>query len=230
VRTSRRWRARLLIAVVVLSAAVLSSSAGAHQGNPNFRSVIRAVSPSVPGLQVRVLGFDQDFELENRTGRTVVVYGYRGEPYLRLLADGTVQTNRRSPAVYLNEDRFGTEAVPASADPKAPPVWRTVDRTGRYVWHDHRMHWMSRSVPPQVHDRAKRTKIFDYTVPLTVGGERGEISGTLTWVGEGSGGFPIAAVLSLVLVALVAVGLVVLVRRRRAAGEPADDRPAREAW
>lgn len=226
-RTSRAWRAALLAAVSVLLAAVAASPAGAHQGNPNFRSEIRAVSPSVPGLEVRVLGFDQDFELENRTGRTVVVYGYRGEPYLRLLPDGTVQTNRRSPAVYLNEDRFGTTTVPASADPKAPPQWRTVDRTGRYVWHDHRMHWMSRSLPPQVHDRARRTKIFDYSVPLTVGDERGKIAGTLVWVGEGSGGFPIAAVVSLVLVSLAAVGLVVLVRRRRAGG---DDAPSREAW
>jgi hypothetical protein len=229
VRSSRSWRAAVLAAGL---SAVVVSPAGAHQGNPNFRSEIRAVSPSVPGLEVRVLGFDQDFELENRTGRTVVVYGYKGEPYLRLLADGTVQTNRRSPAVYLNEDRFATTAVPASADPKAAPVWRTVDRTGRYVWHDHRMHWMSRSVPPQVHDQAKRTKVFDYTVPLAVGDERGKIAGALVWVGEGSGGFPVAAVVSIVVVALVAVALVVLVRRRRAADDdaPDDGGPAREAW
>ena len=225
-RTSRAWRAALPAAVWVLSAAIVPA-AGAHQGNPNFRSVIRAVSPSVSGLQVRVLGFDQDFELENRTGRTVVVYGYKGEPYLRLLADGTVQTNQRSPAVYLNEDRYATASVPASADPAAAPVWRTVDRTGRYVWHDHRMHWMSRSVPPQVHDRAKRTKVFDYSVPLAVGGARGRIAGTLFWVGGGSGRFPVAAVVSLVAVALAAAAIVALVRRRRAAG---DDAREREAW
>ncbi|HEX5146653.1 MAG TPA: hypothetical protein VFV85_06495 [Conexibacter sp.] len=215
----------------VLSAAV-AASADAHQGNPNFRSEIRAVSPQVPGLQVRVLGFDEDFELTNRTGRTVVVYGYAKEPYVRLLPDGTVQTNQRSPAVYLNEDRYATTPVPPSAKPSDPPQWRTVDKTSRYVWHDHRMHWMSRTTPPAVKDKDKRTKIFDYAVPLSVGAQRGQIAGTLMWVGPTSHGFPVAAIVSLVVVLLLAVALVLLVRRRRADAQPAgaERPPDREAW
>lgn len=225
-RTSRLRRATVLAAV--LSAAVVTPT-GAHQGNPSFRSVIRAVSPHVPGLQVRVLGFDDRLELTNRTGRTVVVYGYDGEPYARVLASGAVQVNVRSPAVYLNDDRFGEAEVPASARPGAAPAWRTLDKTLRFAWHDHRIHWMARSLPPQVHDQAQRTKILDYRVPLRVGSERGQIAGTLLWVGSPSSGFPLAAVVSLVIGASLAILAVVLVRRRRAHGEE-PSQPGGEAW
>jgi hypothetical protein len=229
-RPSRVWWAVSLAAVPLAMSAV---PAGAHQGNPNFRSVIRSVSPGVPGLQVQVLGFDNELQLTNRTGRAVVVYGYDGEPYARVLADGTVEENVRSPAVYLNEDRFGTTPVPASAKPSLPPKWRTLDKTGRFVWHDHRMHWMARTTPPNVHDTSKRTKVFDYRIPLRVGAGRGAVGGTLYWVGSPSG-FPVAAIVSLVVVVLLAVALVVVVRRRRDSGArpvgDAESPPAREAW
>jgi hypothetical protein len=230
VRLSRVWRA---VSPAVVLLAMSAVPAGAHQGNPDFRSVVRSVTPSVPGLQVQVLGFDSELQLTNRTGRAVVIYGYDGEPYARVLTDGTVQTNVRSPAVYLNEDRFGTTPVPASAKPSLPPQWRTLDRTGRFVWHDHRMHWMAHTTPPIVHDTSKKTKVFDYTIPLQVGAGRGAVGGTLYWVGSASG-FPVAAIVSLVVVVLLAVGLVVVVRRRRGGGaRPAGgdgSPPAKEAW
>ena len=55
-------------------------------------------------------------------------------------------------------------------------------------------------------------------MPLLVAGAPGAIDGTLTWVGEPGAGssFPTAAVVSLVVLVLLAVGAVVLVRRRRA--------------
>ncbi len=229
-RPSRMRRAAALAAMLLASAAV---PAAAHQGNPNFRSVIRTVTPSTPGLQVQVLGFDNEMQLTNRTGRAVTIFGYNSEPYARVLADGTVQENLRSPAVYLNEDRYGTTPVPPSAKPSLPPQWRTLDKTGRFVWHDHRMHWMAQTTPPIVHDTSRRTKVFDYAIPLRVGAGHGVVDGTLYWIGSPSG-FPVAAIVSLVVVVLLAVGLVVAVRRRRdRGGRPTvGDRSetAREAW
>ncbi len=76
------------------------------------------------------------------------------EPYARVLANGTVQLNERSPAVYLNTTFYGNVTVPASADPADPPEWVTVYRSGRFQWHDHRIHWTSTALPPQVKDKS----------------------------------------------------------------------------
>src|SRR3954454_12828369 len=194
---------RRSLAVVALTALPApGATADAHQGNPNFSSTIRGVTPRVAGLHVQVLNGDDRLELLNTTGRTVVVDGYSGEPYARIAADGTVQINRNSPAYYLNDDRFGAVTVPDSADAKATPRWQAVDKTGRFQWHDHRIHWMSKVLPVQVKDKSKRTKVFDWTVPVRIDGQGGRIAGTLTWVPKPGGGPPttaIAAMAALVL-------------------------------
>jgi hypothetical protein len=200
-------------------------AAAAHEGNPNFRSEIDRVTPEAEGLTVDVLNFDDSMRLTNRTGEDLLIEGYDHEPYARILADGTVEVNQNSPATYLNDDRYAESEVPASVDPDAPPEWREQDGSATFTWHDHRMHWMSTSLPPQVEDESAETKIFDYAIPIELGGEPGAIQGTLTWVGEDSG-FPIAPFIALGAVAVVAGIAVVVVRRRR----PAEPKERREAW
>ena len=141
---SRYLRALVLAAAM---AAVWAVPAGAHQGNPNYRSVIDRVSPTVPGVKLQVLGFDSQFQLTNRSNQTVTVFGYDGEPYARILANGTVEQNHLSPATYINVSDFATVAPPKFTNPKAPPQWRVVDKTGSFIWHDHRMHWMGANLP-----------------------------------------------------------------------------------
>jgi hypothetical protein len=206
---------------------VAAPAALAHEGNPNYRSEVRAIAPALPGLEAQVQNHDDRIEVVYEGDRPLVVEGYRGEPYLRFNPGGRVEVNRRSPAAYLNEDRFAKVELPARADHRAPPSWAPVAENGRYDWHDHRIHWMSEgTLPPQIEDESERTKIFDWDVPMAVAGEPVQVRGTLTWLGEEEGGFPIAAGLSLGA-ALVGGGLlVVLVRRRRSRG-PA---PVKEAW
>jgi hypothetical protein len=170
----------------------------------------------------------------------VTIYGYDGEPYSRILPDGTVQQNTNSPAVYLNNDLFGTAPVPAHAHKGAAVVWRTVDKTGTITWHDHRMHYIGKGRPPSVKDVHKKTKIYDYRIPLSEGSTRSEILGTLYWVGPAGGSFPLGAGIALAVIVLGSVALVVTVRRRRrgattdAAGDGPDEdgppAPGREAW
>jgi hypothetical protein len=221
-------RAMVLAAVAMV---VLAAPVSAHQGNPNYRSVIVRVTPAVPGVKLQVLGYDSQFQLTNRSGETVTVLGYGGEPYARILGNGTVEQNRLSPATYLNTSDFVTSAAPSFTSTTAPPQWKYVDTTSTFVWHDHRMHWMGANLPPQVKNQHKKTKIFNYQIPLRVGSQRGQISGTLYWVGS-PGGFPLAAIVSLIGVALLAVFGTVAIRRRRQGGgaRPAPEHPAEEAW
>jgi hypothetical protein len=218
---------RRALALGVATALLLAQAAAAHQGNPNYRSILDSVTPPAKGLTLHVLNYDDRFELTNHTGRTVTVQGYDGEPYARVLADGTVELNKRSPAYYLNDDRYADVKVPASADPKAPPQWSVVDKTASVQWHDHRMHWMSKSMPPQVKDKSKRTKVFDYAIPLAVGSQAGNIRGTLFWQPTSGGGAPVGAIAGLVALVVVGLGVVAIVRRRRTA---ADTVEGAEAW
>jgi hypothetical protein len=222
-------RLRLVVAVTALFALSAAPAALAHQGNPNYRSVIDQVSPKVAGVRLQVLNLDDRLELQNTSGKTVIVQGYQGEPYARLLGDGTVQVNRRSPAFYLNDDRFGAVKVPAAAKPGATPQWQVVDRAGRFQWHDHRIHWMSKIPPKQVTDKSKRTKVFDWKVPVQVGATHGSVNGTLFWQPAAGGGAPVGAYAGLGAIALLGLAAVAVVRRRRRDGAPAGGAEV-EAW
>lgn len=205
-----------------------SASPIADQGSSfHYRSEITSITPDVKGLSIEVLEFADRLVLTNHTGKTLTVYGYSGEPYARVQPNGTTEQNTRSPAVYLNTSFYGNVTVPSSASASLPPRWVTVDRTGTFEWHDHRIHWMSPVTPPQVKDKSKRTKIFDWSVPISVGSQKGVVAGQLFWVPDASKA-PVAAIVALIVIALLAIGFVAWVRRRRArSGGPG--KPG-EAW
>ena len=74
-------RRRLVAGVsIALALALPASSALAHQGNVNFRSELDGIEPPVPGLDVQVLNYDDSLQLQNETGKTVVVDGYEASP------------------------------------------------------------------------------------------------------------------------------------------------------
>jgi hypothetical protein len=222
-------RTILASALAALASALLAATALAHGGNPNYESLVKGVTPSIPGFSVVVLNGDDRLEAVNTGSQTITIEGYNKEPYVRMASDGTVSVNERSPAYYLNNDRQATAPIPASADPKLAPRWKVVARDGRYQFHDHRMHWMGAKNPPQVKDESVRTKIYDWAVPLRSGTTDGAISGTLFWRGS-SGGPPAGAFIGLALIVVVAAATVVVVRRRRRAGGAAVGEPQAEAW
>lgn len=207
-------RARLVALLAAFALLAPAAVASAHGGNPNFRSEITGVTPRDAGVEFEVLDYDSHMQLRDRGGKEVVIYGYRGEPYARILPDGTVEVNERSPATYLNDDRFANVTVPPIADPEAKPRWKEVDDSGTFLWHDHRMHYMSQSLPPQVTDKGKKTRIFDYEIPISVNGTKGDISGTLWWVGEANTS-PLPFILAGIAIVLGGGALVLFVRRRR---------------
>ncbi|HTC71758.1 MAG TPA: hypothetical protein VK655_02645 [Solirubrobacteraceae bacterium] len=249
---ARRMFIALLGTVACLAAPLLASppslaaSTTAESGNPindqgssyEYRSNITGVSPSVPGLSFQVLEFADRILLTNHTGRTVTIYGYEGEPYARVLANGAVEQNERSPATYLNTNFYAQVSVPSSASASDPPQWKVIDRTGQFEWHDHRIHWMSPVPPAKVKNKSQRTLIFNWQVPIAVGTTKGAIAGQLYWTPESSKA-PVAVIIVGVAIAVAGLLFVLFVRRRRAraalaSSDGADSRridpPAEEAW
>lgn len=229
-----------LAAVVLLAACAPAAHAEAPTVNPtaesdnpfadqgsnfHYRSEIMKVEPRVPGLSLQVLEFADRLLLTNHTGQTVTVYGYEHEPYAQVLANGTVRFNTNSPAYYLNQNFYGNVTVPSHATPYATPHWVTVDKTGELEWHDHRIHWMEPTVPPQVKNQGKRTKIFNWRVPIEVGDRPAQVRGVLYWTPEQDSTAPIGAFIALGAIIAASVAFVIVVRRRRRAAAPDS-----EAW
>jgi hypothetical protein len=171
-----------------------------------------------------VLAGDDQLRVANLSGKTVVILGYAGEPYLRFTRHGVFE-NLRSPTMYRNRDRWAVTNVPASADHRAAPRWRRLSVAPSYAWHDHRIQWMRRGVlPAVVRAEPRRThKIFDWSVPGRADGKGFAIKGFLgyappplkpadddrgraaLWIGAGAG----------IVVILAAATLVARVRLRR---------------
>ena len=183
----RQTAARLLVvAVATLASLALAGPASAHVGGgaagSDFDGRVTSVSPDLPGVTVRVLQFGDDLELVNRSGTEVAVPGYEEEPYLRIGPDG-VWRNARSPATYINLDRYGRVTLPANVDPRAEPEWVQLSTEPHYVWHDHRTHWMTQGLlPPAVAaDPGRSHTVFEWTVPLGYGDTSAKVTGVLTW-------------------------------------------------
>jgi hypothetical protein len=182
-----RVGARLLVIVLgVLATLAVAGPAAAHVGGgaagSNFDGRVVSVTPALPGVTVRILQFGDEFELVNETDTEVLVPGYSDEPYLRIGPDG-VWRNALSPATYINLDRFGKVAVPEDADGSGEPRWERVSTEPRYVWHDHRTHWMSETLlPPAVAAEPDRSHtVSEWTVPLRHGDTDVVVAGELTW-------------------------------------------------
>ncbi len=175
---------RRLAAVVGLTlglVVVLAAPAGADPANPtNDTSRVTSIEPAAAAGAVRVdiVGGDAFLRLRVEPGHEVTVLGYSQEPYLRVLADGTVDENRLSPAVALNQSRYGTGSDLGTADAEAEPQWSRVGGGGSFVWHDHRVHWMVKTPPPRLAG-ASSGLIDPWSVDLVVDGAPVVVNGEL---------------------------------------------------
>jgi len=186
---SARWRRRL--ACSASAAAVLVVAGGPADGHitgtnappTNYRTRILAVSPPIPGLEVRVAEIGGALELVNRTNQQVVVLGSRLEPYLRVEPNGGVDENRRSPTWLASPPPGSVRPRSASVDAAALPDWHRTSGGRRVVWHDHRAHWTGPD-PPRVRQAPRRTQVVvpRWQVPLRVGDQPVLVTGEVVWV------------------------------------------------
>ena len=208
-------RRALALAAVALAAVLSPGGAEAHYGTAKlgYHSTIRGLEPPMRGLKLKILYGDDQVLLNNRSGKTVVIDGYSGEPYLRFGPDG-IYVNVNSPADYLNQDRYAASPVPKSATAKARPNWQKLAPGDVWAWHDHRIHYMSRTLPPAIQEAPRKPHhVFNWKVPATENGKRFFITGSLDYRPPPKKSFPVA--LAIVLATLIGLGMVGLFALRR---------------
>ena len=135
---------------------------------------VSALQGRLPGLFVRA-----------PAGRTLIVTGSDGRPFLRFNTAG-VQAQRAS-ASWLQDQRSrggatvlqasGTQAAPTQAD-----GWTAVGAASTYSWLDARLRYPSDLPPRPVLARAAPTVVQTWAVPVELDGVAASITGTVTWV------------------------------------------------
>ncbi len=212
-RVVRRLRALVVATLLVCGGIVIAAPPAYAHGvggvQPrNYQTKLLRVEPRVAGVELTVVDLGDNLQLRNTSRNDVVVLGYDGEPYLRVGPRGVFQ-NLRSPATYLNRTRIPTSKPPKSADSSATPVWHRVSSATTATWHDHRVHFMGTSDPPEVQrDPSVRHVVDRWTVELRVDGRTVRASGELLWLPPPSPWPYVAIALA------VAVGVLVLTRTR----------------
>jgi hypothetical protein len=211
---------------IALVAAPAAASHGPAGGGVGYVSTVDSLRPPVLGVTARVLGGDDRLQLVNYSGKTIVVTGYDGEPFLRFTKSG-VYENANSPTTYLSRarDQAGI-AVPAFASPAAAPAWRKAREGSTFAWHDRRIRWTQSGLPPVVKAAPKESHlVFRWRVPAQADEKRFSISGFLGYaptpaaLAAGSGGtspWLVAAVVGVSVLAAVGVAAGARRTRRRA--------------
>ena len=172
---------------------------------------VAALQGRLPGLFVRV-----------PAGRTLVVTGQDGQPFLRF-GDFGVQANPASISWVQDQRARGlaTAAAPSAG-------WDPVGAAMTYSWLDPRLRFATALPSREVLARATPTVVQSWAVPVSLDGVATELRGTVTWVPRAVALRELArpeparsgpgAVLPLAVgLGLVGAGVGLLARRRRVA-------------
>jgi hypothetical protein len=139
----------------------------------NTEAVVTSVSPQLPdGVKVDIVGTDT-FVRVRSNGHEVVIPGYEQESYIEISAANEVRVNVNSITYLLNQTRYGSSVPEATTDEVR---WETVSTNGEYMWHDHRVHWMSQKPPATMNEDGL---IQTWVIPLTVDSQSFTVSGEL---------------------------------------------------
>lgn len=222
-------RMRRITTTVAIAAAILmagATPAWAHTvagtGATNYKTTLTGISPTLPGLHIKVIEAGSRIELNYTGTKTIYVLGYVDEQYLRIDKRGVFQ-NLNSPATYINKTRNGVNP-PGDVDPRKAPSWQKVSSGHVARWHDHRIHFMGGINPPPVRNAPGQRHVIqgDWKVKVTDLTTTAIAHGTLVWVpGPSPAPGLIAALLLIVSMAVlgrtsdpflpVAIAVVVLV-------------------
>ncbi|MGI8430292.1 MAG: hypothetical protein ACR2OB_13565 [Solirubrobacteraceae bacterium] len=184
-----------LLCVVAVVGAFPGRAAAHGPVAPIASSFLARVSQVPAGLQARVVDGDLRLWLAVRSGETVVVLGYSGEPYLRFSRSG-VQVNVRSAIYYLN--LVPAQPPPPNLTSNATPQWQRASTAHEYLWPDGRLGALAATA--RAPDAAYLGR---WKIPVRVDGRLTSISGGLSYAPDPSivWFWPIAVVIACVLAA-----------------------------
>jgi hypothetical protein len=160
-------------------ALLLPAAASAHGPvDPAASSYLARIANAPPGTVAKVIDGDQRMWLQVNPAETLVVFDYRGAPYLRFSALG-VEVNRNSSMYYLNQ-------VPAQIPPPrlgaaTPPRWSRAGSGHQYNWHDGRLHALASTARTP-----GTTYLGHWTIPVRVNGGGAAIGGGLFYAAHPS--------------------------------------------
>ena len=137
-----------------------------------------ALTAQPAGLQAGVLqGELPGVFLRAPAGRTVVISGAAGEPFLRLDPRG-VQANLASPSWVADQRARGRSVATATG----PVQWVPVSSSRSYSWLDARLRYPADLPPADVLRRTSATVVQRWRIPVTLDGTAGALTGTVSWV------------------------------------------------
>jgi hypothetical protein len=111
------------------------------------------------------------FTIENGGREPVIVIGGRGEPFLRIGADG-VFANANSPT-WMRSGRAPQTTSPVELSKDRSSVrWTKISAGSRYTW----LEWRARCPD----DRLERTPL-KWEIPLLIGGKPVPVAGETRW-------------------------------------------------
>jgi hypothetical protein len=168
----------LALAGALAALALFPAVAAAHAPIAPIATSYQARVSSAPAdLDAKVVDGDQAMWLSVR-GLVVVVFDYKGAPYLRFSGSG-VAVNQNSAMYYLNQNP--AQAPPSSLTRATPPRWHRVSGADEYTWHDGRLHALA-----TVALRPGASFVGRWTIPVSVDSRRTSISGGLRHAGDPS--------------------------------------------
>ncbi len=161
------------MAAGLLVAVLLPATASAHVGKtpPAATDYLARISYLPSGLQARIVDGDQAIWMRAKPSMTVIVTGFRGEPYLRFSRSGVV-VNTRSATWFLN--RVRPEVVPRGVTASTPPQWQQLTSGHSWTWTDGRLHTPALSAHP-----SGDAYLGQWVVPLVIDGRGTAIRGGL---------------------------------------------------
>ncbi len=166
-------------------------------GSPtNYQTAVTGIRPAVPAVAATVGLGGQWVRITNQGATTIVILGYRGEPFLRL-SHNQVEVNQLS-STAAQTGLIPVDpgpGAPAAGGPVAQPRWVRSSDADSVTWID------TRIAPPQQSQQASGS----WELPLVVDGQQVSVVGTRALIPPPSP-WPWVAVLVLLTAAVAAIG------------------------